>query len=108
MTTAPDGITRVIVYHAWDPDMRARRMFMDELYFEQGVPKSDGPTWMPSELPREMPPKNLVNLLWRRIRCLDISCSRVNAMQTERNKMLAGELYDPLDPELVAAREKMS
>jgi len=27
-------------------------------------------------------------------------------MQTEREKMLAGELYDPLDPELVAARER--
>jgi maltose O-acetyltransferase len=26
-------------------------------------------------------------------------------MRTERQKMLAGELYDPLDPELVAARE---
>ena len=25
-------------------------------------------------------------------------------MQTERSKMLAGQLYDPLDPELVAAR----
>ena len=25
---------------------------------------------------------------------------------TERSKMLAGELYDPLDPELVAARER--
>jgi len=27
-------------------------------------------------------------------------------MRTEREKMLAGELYDPLDPELVAARER--
>ena len=27
-------------------------------------------------------------------------------MQTEREKMLAGELYDPLDPELVRARER--
>ena len=25
---------------------------------------------------------------------------------TEREKMLAGELYNPLDPELVAARER--
>lgn len=52
MTTTPDGVTRMIVYHAWDPDMRARRMFIDELYFENGVPKSDGPTWMPSDLPQ--------------------------------------------------------
>jgi maltose O-acetyltransferase len=27
-------------------------------------------------------------------------------MKTERQKMLAGELYDPLDPELVAARQR--
>src|ERR687883_1698684 len=27
-------------------------------------------------------------------------------MPSEREKMLAGELYDPLDPELVAARER--
>jgi maltose O-acetyltransferase len=27
-------------------------------------------------------------------------------MPTEREKMLAGELYDPIDPELVAARER--
>jgi maltose O-acetyltransferase len=27
-------------------------------------------------------------------------------MRTEREKMLAGELYDPLDPELVAARNR--
>ena len=27
-------------------------------------------------------------------------------MRTERDKMLAGELYDPLDPELSAARER--
>jgi maltose O-acetyltransferase len=27
-------------------------------------------------------------------------------MTTERQKMLAGELYDPLDPDLVAARER--
>src|SRR5947209_4197907 len=28
------------------------------------------------------------------------------AVRTEREKMLAGELYDPLDPELVRARER--
>lgn len=27
-------------------------------------------------------------------------------MRTEREKMLAGELYDPFDPELVSARER--
>jgi maltose O-acetyltransferase len=32
--------------------------------------------------------------------------SEEHLMTTERQKMLAGELYDPLDPELVAARER--
>jgi maltose O-acetyltransferase len=32
--------------------------------------------------------------------------SRKAAMPTEREKMLAGELYDPLDPELVAGRTR--
>jgi maltose O-acetyltransferase len=27
-------------------------------------------------------------------------------MSTERQKMLAGEMYDPLDPELVTARTR--
>jgi len=27
-------------------------------------------------------------------------------MSTERHKMIAGEMYDPFDPELVAARER--
>ena len=29
-----------------------------------------------------------------------------DVMPTEREKMLAGDLYDPLDPELVRARER--
>jgi maltose O-acetyltransferase len=29
-----------------------------------------------------------------------------DAMRTERDKMLAGELYDPMDPELVRARDR--
>ena len=31
---------------------------------------------------------------------------RAPTEMTEKEKMLAGELYDPLDPELVAARER--
>jgi Maltose acetyltransferase hexapeptide capping motif len=27
-------------------------------------------------------------------------------MSTQREKMLVGEMYDPFDPELVAARER--
>ena len=29
-----------------------------------------------------------------------------DAMGTERDRMLAGELYDPMDPELVRARDR--
>jgi maltose O-acetyltransferase len=32
--------------------------------------------------------------------------SEERLMNIERQKMLAGELYDPSDPELVAARER--
>ena len=40
---------------------------------------------------------------------LDIAARNIAGifdMPTERDKMLAGELYDPLDPELVAARDR--
>jgi maltose O-acetyltransferase len=33
-------------------------------------------------------------------------CWNESTMKNERQKMLAGELYDPLDPELVGARER--
>src|SRR6478609_2015946 len=33
-------------------------------------------------------------------------CKLGGAMSSERDKMLAGELYDPLDPELVRARNR--
>ncbi len=35
---------------------------------------------------------------------MDFSVDRMTPMPSERDKMLAGELYDPLDPELAAAR----
>ncbi len=50
VVTTRDGSIRMIVYHAWDADMKARRMFIDELYFEGDQPRSDGPSWMPAEL----------------------------------------------------------
>lgn len=50
LTWAPDRKTRVIVYHAWDPDMGARRMFIDDLYFGKDGPRSHGPSWRPSHL----------------------------------------------------------
>ena len=32
------------------------------------------------------------------------SMDDIRVLRTERDKMLAGELYDPFDPELVAGR----
>jgi maltose O-acetyltransferase len=37
---------------------------------------------------------------------ISLGSHEVTMMRSEREKMLAGELYDPLDPELVAARER--
>ena len=36
---APDDRGRVIAYHAWDPAMTARRMFIDSLVFEGDRPR---------------------------------------------------------------------
>jgi len=41
----PDGHTPFVVYHAWDPDLTARRMCIDPLVWtEDGRPRCDGPT----------------------------------------------------------------
>jgi arabinan endo-1,5-alpha-L-arabinosidase len=40
----PDG-RHVVVYHAWDPDMTARRLCVDPLSFGAEGPRSPGPTW---------------------------------------------------------------
>jgi beta-xylosidase len=44
MVTAPDNVTKLIIYHAWDLAMTGRRMCMDTLYFENESPRSRGPT----------------------------------------------------------------
>src|SRR5665213_2985675 len=50
IATAPDGKTDVIIYHAWDKDRTARRMFVDELIWEEETPtgphrpRCQGPT----------------------------------------------------------------
>jgi beta-xylosidase len=41
----PDGID-YIVYHAWDKDIKARRMFIDELTWGPEGPRCAGPTWV--------------------------------------------------------------
>ncbi|MDX1952055.1 MAG: glycoside hydrolase family 43 protein [Verrucomicrobiota bacterium] len=47
----PDDITDFLVYHAWDPEMTARRMFIDPLAWENGIPVCKGPSWTPQQLP---------------------------------------------------------
>jgi len=42
--TGPDEETDYIVYHAWDSEMKARRMFVDELIWGPEGPRSHGPT----------------------------------------------------------------
>lgn len=49
-TIGPDGTTRYIVYHAWEPDMNARRMCIDPLVFTPQGPRSPGPTWTEQQL----------------------------------------------------------
>ncbi len=43
--TGPDGETDYIIYHAWDKDMKVRRMFIDKLSWTADGPRCDGPTW---------------------------------------------------------------
>jgi beta-xylosidase len=41
----PDSVTRVLVYHAWDPVRTGRTMRIDELDFGPDGPRCDGPSW---------------------------------------------------------------
>ena len=50
VTLAPDGQTRLVVYHAWGPDGTARRLCMDELQVTPAGLRSPGPTWAPQAL----------------------------------------------------------
>jgi beta-xylosidase len=43
--TGPDHETDYIIYHAWDKDQKARRMFIDKLQWTEDGPRCDGPTW---------------------------------------------------------------
>jgi GH43 family beta-xylosidase len=49
-TTSPNGDQEYIVYHAWDPDMTARRMCIDKLGWDNGIPVIHGPTWTPQPI----------------------------------------------------------
>lgn len=48
---APDGKTELLVYHAWDPARRARRMCLDRLVWTKDGPRCSGPTTTPQSLP---------------------------------------------------------
>jgi beta-xylosidase len=45
LVVAPDDQTEYLVYHAWDPQMTARRMCMDLLLWTPEGPRCPGPTW---------------------------------------------------------------
>lgn len=45
VTVAPDGVTPMLVYHAWDAQRTARRMCIDPLLFTADGPRLLGPTW---------------------------------------------------------------
>jgi beta-xylosidase len=47
----PDDQTEFIVYHAWDPQMRGRRMHLDRLVWTEEGPRCAGPTWEPQHFP---------------------------------------------------------
>jgi len=50
----PDG-QDVMVYHAWDAEGTARRMFVDPLRWTPAGPVLDGPTWETADLARVPP-----------------------------------------------------
>jgi beta-xylosidase len=47
IVAGPDAESDYIVYHAWDGEMKARRMFIDRLSWGPGGPTCQGPTWGP-------------------------------------------------------------
>jgi GH43 family beta-xylosidase len=54
-TTSPNGDQEFIVYHAWDPEMTARRMCIDKLDWVNGEPVIHGPTWTPQPIAKPNP-----------------------------------------------------
>jgi GH43 family beta-xylosidase len=53
VTTAPDGRTRMVVYHAWGADGTARRVCIDPLQVSDEGLRSPGPSWTPQRLPAD-------------------------------------------------------
>ncbi len=56
ITTGPGG-GDVLVYHAWDAGLTARRMCIDPLTWSDDGPKLSGPTWTPPERENTVPPR---------------------------------------------------
>ena len=50
VVTGPGG-GDVMVYHAWDLDLTARRMCIDPMEWTDAGPRVLGPTWEPALLP---------------------------------------------------------
>ncbi|HUR58875.1 MAG TPA: glycoside hydrolase family 43 protein [Opitutaceae bacterium] len=48
---APDGRTQLLVYHAWDPEKKARRMCLDPVMWTANGPRCVGPTTTEQRLP---------------------------------------------------------
>jgi GH43 family beta-xylosidase len=49
IVTGPLGSGAFLVYHAWDRDMRERRMCIDPLRWSNAGPYCDGPSWKPRD-----------------------------------------------------------
>lgn len=45
VVTGPDGKTDWICYHAWDPQLTARKLCIDPLIWTPDGPRCNGPTW---------------------------------------------------------------
>lgn len=50
IATSPNGQAEYVVYHAWDTEMKARRMCIDLLVWTADGPRCQGPTWTPQSI----------------------------------------------------------
>ncbi|XHX79058.1 MAG: glycoside hydrolase family 43 protein [Stenomitos frigidus ULC029] len=53
IVSSPNGQTDYLVYHAWDVEMKARRMCIDQLRWDSEAPHCEGPTWTPQTMSDE-------------------------------------------------------
>ncbi len=51
LVAGPDGVTEYAAYHAWGPDMAARRLYLDRLLWTPDGPRVAGPSWEPQTVP---------------------------------------------------------